>query len=262
MIVFFLPLYVISCTEEIDDFDLRTAEPKFVVEANLTPYQAEVFLSKTTSYLKPTETPYISGAIVTISDGKQDFLLEETEVGHYTIRHNFSLETMYSLSIKYDDQEFTSESYLTKPVLWDSSTIIISEFDEWITPDDTTQHLYEIGGFITDPASIPNYYMFDCYFDDTLRDRSVERDIHFDGTSLQFFTYIDLFSPQDTVYFCLRSIDKSVYDFYETLYNCNSSSTMSAAPDNPKTNIRGGALGRFCAYSLDSLMVIIPEINF
>ena len=34
---------------------------------------------------------------------------------------------------------------------------------------------------------------------------------------------------------------------------------MSAAPDNPKTNILGGALGRFSAYSLDSLMIIIPK---
>lgn len=259
MICLFLPIIIISCTEEMDDFDLRTADAKFVIEANLSPNKAEVILSKTTSYLNPTEIPYVSGAKVSISDGNQDFLLEETTVGHYTISNNFETEIEYSLFVKIDNQEFTAKSYLSKPVLWDSSYVGLSELDKLIVSDDTTEHLYEINGYITDPASVTNFYKIDMYFEDTLRDWSVVNDERFNGQSSLIFSYTEFKSPQDTLCFYLKTIDKSIYEYYVTLKNCNSSSTMSAAPDNPKTNILGGALGRFSAYSIDSLMIIIPE---
>ena len=259
MICFFLPIIIISCTEEMDDFDLRTADAKFVIDANLTPNKAEVILSKTTSYLNPTEIPYVSGAKVSISDGNQDFLLEETTVGHYTISNNFETEIEYSLFVKIDNQEFTAKSYLSKPVLWDSSYVALSELDKLIASDDTTEHLYEINGYITDPAPVTNFYKIDMYFEDTLRDWNVVSDKNFSGKSCQILSSNEFKSPHDTLYFLLKTIDKSIYEFYVTLANCNSSSTMSAAPDNPKTNILGGALGRFSAYSLDSLMIIIPK---
>lgn len=259
MICFFLPISIISCTEEMDDFDLRTADAKFVIEANLTPNNAEVIISKTTSYLNATEIPYITGATVSISDGTQEFQLAETTVGHYTISNNFANDTEYSLSVKIDGQEFTSKSYLSKSVLWDSSFVSISELDKLLPSEDTTEHLYEICGYITDPASVKNYYKIDMYFEDTLRDWSVTSDDNYNGKAYQLFSYNDYYSSQDTICVYLKTIDKSIYEYYVTLANCNSSSTMTAAPDNPKTNILGGALGRFSAYSIDSLVIIIPE---
>jgi hypothetical protein len=55
-------------------------------------------------------------------------------------------------------------------------------------------------------------------------------------------------------------MDASVYTFLETFVSAASAdagSPFSAAPDNPISNIEGGALGVFAAYARSSVQIII-----
>ena len=235
---------------------MNTADPKYVVEATLTQENAVVILSKTMSYLNPSHVPYISGATVTISYNENSYTLTEDSVGFYSIKHNFPIETKYILSVVIDSDSITAESYMPKPILWDSVTVDYSEFSNWYTPEDSLAKLYDLFAYITDPKGTHNYYKLRYYVNDTLSSSNVTCDDLFDGQQIRIATYVDEFKETDTAKLYLESIDKGAYDFYNTLASSNSSSGLFSAPDNPKSNLIGGALGRFYAYSVDPVLIV------
>lgn len=248
-----------SCTEVMDDFDLNTANARFVVEATLSPNQATVVLSKTTSYLNPYDVPYISDAQVTIGFNDTIMTLSEDSAGFYSMKYDFPSETKYSLAVTIDDEFISAESYMPKPIKWDSVTVRISELAQYYEFPDSLGKLYEVLAYMTDSKGEPNYYRIENYKNDTLSNTNPTDDSYFDGQSVQLVTLLDLFKATDTIKIYLKSIDKPSYEYYNSLMMANSYTGFFSAPDNPKTNLVGDALGRFCAYSIDSLIVTFPE---
>jgi hypothetical protein len=64
----------------------------------------------------------------------------------------------------------------------------------------------------------------------------------------------------DTAYVALQTMDAEVYTFLETFISAASAdagSPFSAAPDNPISNIEGGAVGVFAAYSRTEATVVV-----
>ena len=69
----------------------------------------------------------------------------------------------------------------------------------------------------------------------------------------------DKVNKGDTITIELLSIDKAAYDYFHTLSEILSSdqSPTSLAPQNPLTNLSGGALGYFAAYTVDTRKIVI-----
>ncbi len=251
-------LFFVSCTEVMDDFEVGSAEAKIVVEGTLSENHAQVILSKTTAYLNPTNIPYLSGAQVTISYGDTIVSLHEDSVGFYSIQQHFEAMQMYELAVLVDDKLITAKSYMPPCVKWDSVVVRLSEYNEFLKTD-TLGRLYEIQGYITDPQGTANYYRTERFKNDTIVGTDVTDDGYFNGQSIPLITSMGLFKDTDKVKIYLKNIDKQAYEFYQTLAMSNSSSGMFSAPDNPKSNLQGDALGRFYAYSIDSLNITFEE---
>jgi hypothetical protein len=64
----------------------------------------------------------------------------------------------------------------------------------------------------------------------------------------------------DTAFIALQTMDSDVYRFFNTFESAASAdagSPFSAAPDNPISNIQGGAIGVFAAYSRSEASVVV-----
>jgi hypothetical protein len=58
----------------------------------------------------------------------------------------------------------------------------------------------------------------------------------------------------------LQSIDKSVYNYFQTLESISGNAMQqTASPTNPISNFSNGALGYFSAYTFDRKKVIIKD---
>ncbi|MCQ2960517.1 MAG: DUF4249 domain-containing protein [Bacteroidales bacterium] len=245
-----------SCVEVMDDFELNTAAPRIVVEATISQEKATVILSKTTSYLNPSNVPYISDAKVTVAFNDTILTLKEDSTGFYSIKYSFPMETKYHLAVTIGDTFISGETYMPKTVKWDSVVVRLSEFSEMYHQIDSTADLYDVLVYVTDPKNEQNYYRVETYENDTMKSSSVTDDGYFDGQNVQLVTMLGVYEVGDKLMMYLKSIDKPAYEFYNTLALSNSSTGMFSAPDNPKSNLVGGALGRFYAYSVDSIGVV------
>lgn len=246
---------LVSCTEVMDDFEVGSAEAKIVVEATISPTQAQVILSKTTAYLNPTSIPYISGSHITIAYDDTIVTLHEDSVGYYSLEQQFESQKMYSLSITIGDNFITAESYMPSCVRWDSCSVKLSEYNSWYEFPDSLGKIYEVLAYVTDPVESANYYRKEVYKNDTIYSKETTDDSYFNGQTVQLETLMGFFKEDDIVKIYLKSIDKQAFEYYNTLALSNSSSGMFAAPDNPKSNLQGDALGRFYAYTVDSVIV-------
>ena len=80
------------------------------------------------------------------------------------------------------------------------------------------------------------------------------------GNYIQIPIFNQEYKPGDTAYVALQTMDADAYIFLETFVTAASAdagSPFSAAPDNPITNIQGGAVGVFVAYSRTESEVIV-----
>lgn len=242
-----------SC-EDIIDVDLHTVDPELVIEGTVrmgTP--AEVLITKTKSFSESNEYPPVTDAIVTISDdaGNSE-VLQCNANGRYVATTIIGTErTTYYLSVKYEDVEYTATSYMPPRVEINSLTL-------WKMPirDFPDPQIHFI-----DPEGEENeYYRFILYINgvkpvqrDRLRDWVFSTEF-VDGSAIDQTIFVmyevdrddDPIQQHDVVTVEMQCLDKGVYKFFETLYN------VEDALANPTTNIKGGALGYFGAYSFTS----------
>ena len=262
---FFLLLIItgifISGCEKVIDVDLNEASPALVIQGNLSSDQkvAEVKLTMTTSYFDTLSPEKVTGAKVSLEDGKgQKIVLIETLKGVYA---TFGLKpvfnTNYKLIVETRDEIYQAESVLNPPVTIDSVTW---EYDEGSSFFDAG---YYLNVWFFDPASIQNYYRIQVYRNGLLKrsmdDLIVFNDRYVDGNKVEISLFNDPYYLNDTVLVQLISLDKNAYDYFATLGELINNNPGSAAPSNPNTNFSNGALGYFSAWSSDTLEVIIRE---
>ncbi len=262
---FFLLLIItgifISGCEKVIDVDLNEASPALVIQGNLSSDQkvAEVKLTMTTSYFDTLSPEKVTGAKVSLEDGKgQKIVLIETLKGVYA---TFGLKpvfnTNYKLIVETRDEIYQAESVLNPPVTIDSVTW---EYDEGSSFFDAG---YYLNVWFSDPPSVENYYRIQIYRNGLLKrsmdDLIVFNDRYVDGNKVSISLFIDPYYLNDTVRVQLISLDKKAYDYFNTLAELINTNPGSAAPANPNTNFSNGALGYFSAWSSDTLSVIIRE---
>lgn len=261
-IVIMIVCALVSCTEVMDDFSVRTAESRLVVDAHVSSFTqtATVRLSKTAPFLNSTDVAYVSGATVVLYYNETVLSLNEIDTipGTYTAEAVFPENTEYRLEVRTTDALVTAKSYMPVSVRWDSTSVVIPDFAKFYTSEDSSR-LYSVLAYMTDPGNQTNYYRVEGYKQDSVKFRSVTDDGYFGGQSVQLVTSVYVLKPHDTLTFYLKSIDKQAYEFFNTLETSNSSSSFFSAPDNPTSNLEGDALGLFYAYSADSVSIVIPE---
>lgn len=247
---------VLASCEQVIDIDLNTADPKIVVEANIStlPGPYTVKLSRTLNFDDANNFPPLTGAFVVIADdtGLRD-TLTETSPGIYSTNYIQGAENrMYTLTVIAGPDTLTATSMLYPRVLLDS--LHYSLFSGFggsrflVTP------------YFHDPASLPNYYKFVLYKNGVDDKRNiVMTDAGVDGliNAQSFIT--GKMQYGDTLRVEMRSVDKPVYDYYYSLLKTSGSIlNQGATPGNPVSNIQcSNCLGYFSAYSLDTLTVIL-----
>jgi hypothetical protein len=168
--------------------------------------------------------------------------LKETSLGNYST----SLLTgtpghSYSLFVKTNSQIFKSSCTMPAAVSLDSLYLQRSPFGG---------NDYQIIPVYSDPASRGNFYHFaeikndsaiaEIYIrnDDLINGQKIAQTINGRGSP---------FNPGDRITIYLQCIDSAVYQYYYGLEQ--STNQNSASPANPVSNITGGCLGYFSAYT-------------
>jgi len=193
----------------------------------------------------------VTGAAVQIMDstGGQSFTLTETSPGMYeTSGFTGKPGHVYSLVVQADGQQYTAVSTMPAVVHLDSVSFALN------TDFNGKKDLNAVVNF-QDPVGIVNYYQFiehingklvpnTFVFEDRLSDgRYIEQPLFNDSAYLK---------KGDTLQLKMYCIDKNIYNYFFSLLQVTPSNGFQAAtPDNPLTNLTGGAVGYFSAHTVN-----------
>ncbi len=262
-----------GCEEEIE-LSLKGDQPRLVVDGIITTdtMAHKVKLSLSGNYFDNQAMPRVSGALVTLSDGDETFVLQESDdaPGEYLTSDSFfgKQSTLYSLEIANvdvngDGQEevYTSESFLNPIIETDSVSIDFHRIWE----------LWQINLHAHDPAGVENFYLFNLYingelYSDRYGKMSYTDDRFFDGNYVDGVWIFGLNSeeeeenlyPGDVIMLETLMVEKGYYDFVVAADAETGVKTpiFSGPPANVPSNISNGALGQFAAYGISRYSVV------
>lgn len=247
-----------SC-EKVIDINVRESDTRYVIEGTVTdePGGSKVLVSRTLPFHHDNNFPPVGGALVTISDNGQERVLMETRPGVY---ESPSLTGRpghrYELSVTIGSQVFTATSTMPQPVRLDTL---------YVAPGPFGQFRFATVAY-SDPAGISNGYRFVQYVNG-VKDPAIfwENDEFTDGrrVEVQLDTGVDRkddprnIKSGDTVLVEMQVLDQPVLHYWYSLRSGGGEgSGNAAAPSNPLTNIKGGALGYFSAHTVDRQSVV------
>ena len=215
-----LCLFIFSSCEKVINIDLNNADPRLVVEANITnqPGPYTINLRHSVNYYESNIFPPVTNATVTLSDnaGSSEILHEASDGIYQSSTISGTPGRTYNLSIFYNGKEYDAVSTMSMPVPIDSVSITVNNSGNGgsVNPG------YRIKTYFKDPPGLGNYYRLLISSNDTAainRGRfKLYSDKLSDGNeeSVSFNTRL---VPTDSVTLELESIDKSTYSFYSTL---------------------------------------------
>ena len=248
-----LPLLLMAFTacEKVLDIDLKDAEPRQIIEANLSDQVGpnKVIISRSVNFNAPNTFPMVSGAQVTISDnaGNSEDLVE-TEPGVYeTITFKGEPGRTYVLKITLDGVEYSAISTMPQPVAIQRMKVEPFQFDP-------TFRIASIE--YQDPAGIKNFYRIVYSVNDTLSTQiSIASDEFNDGKLVDEFLDRDV-DTGDSIHVKLLTIDENVFRFRREQNQLGNS--QAASPANPRSTFTNGALGYFSAHAESSASIVVP----
>ncbi|GBU08041.1 hypothetical protein AwDysgo_13720 [Bacteroidales bacterium] len=259
IILYIIGLLVLTfpACEKVIDANLNESDPKIVIQGEIAQDSlCWVKVSKSKKFGDDNQFPGIENAVVSIKNTSgQEEILSFNDLGIYVSKViRGQLGEKYELTVLVEDQTFTASSTLPEKVKIDSINIY-----NLITPGGDTLRIPRI--FYIDPLGISNYNRKLLFIngmqikktifadDDSFRDGNLIKDLLFYDTEE---TNDESLKDGDLVRVEMQSIDKGAFDFFNTL------KYISQLLTNPTSNIRGGALGYFSAYSQDTISM---EVN-
>ena len=248
-----------SACEKVIDINVESAESKYVIEAYISNERGDckVHITQTVNFNDPADFPGVTGAVVTVQDNNNTPVnLLETGYGMYETTDMNGMENhTYSLSVKINGQVFTSVSRMPKQVNFDGLSIV--DFRSF----DGNRKFANVT--FTDPPGKGNAYRFLQYKNEIPnKNIFVLNDDFTDGrlnnSLLTFFdrTNDERIETGDTIKVEMQCIEPAVYKFFSSLSQSSTGSSDNVSPGNPVTNIEGGALGYFSAYTKQTKFVI------
>lgn len=256
----FLCTISLSC-EKVIDINLNKANPKYVIEGNMSDIQGDckVLITQTINFSDPSSFPGVENAEVFIREDQKDPIqLTQTSTGVYESYQLRARAThSYTLTVKINNETFTSTVKVPEKVSFDS--LYIADF----TGFGNTRKFANI--VFQDAVGLGNSYRFIQYKNNLANSNIfVLNDEYSDGRNINtFLAFFDNSDNQrldsgDTVMVEMQGIDPSVYTFFLSLSQSSTGGNESVAPGNPVSNITGGALGYFNAYVKQRKTVIVP----
>ncbi len=250
-----------AACEDVITLDLKGVEPRIVIEGVVTEGAGPhtVFVSMTTDFFSPELPPPINGAEVVITDDAGgSTALTQILPGVYRSDGLAGVRgRTYTLTVSSGGWEYRGTSSLLRPIRLDSLTIdedlvILAHFTD--SPDTTDFCLLRVW---RDGVRDPDYMLYSDEFTDgnaieyAVGDLSgAEKGDPPPGTEILFVVE-------------LVTIEERIYEYFSTLMEVVVTEDLNAdspTPANPNTNLSGGALGYFAAWSgsVDSLWITVP----
>jgi hypothetical protein len=265
---FFLFLFSIvllsGCQKEID-VDLNSANPQYVIQANLEANKSIVVkISKSLNFSDSKSFPTIENANIVLEDsnGNSETISHSSNGEYIGTRILGTIGTTYTLKINVDNNFFQASSTIFPLTKLDSIKFIESAFGNFGGSD--TINYFAIPVF-TDPPRVRNFYKFDITVngktDPTI---SVSNDNIIDGKRNEQPIFISnddyRINKNDIVTIKAKAIDETIYNYYFVLSNLSGDGPGGGStPTNPVSNFSGGALGYFSAFSSQEISGIAPN---
>ena len=254
-----LSVLLVSC-EKVIQLKPANAEDKYVIEGTITnePGNCTVLISKTKNFDDDNTFNGVSGAIVKVENNGTVVTLPEASAGVYkTNAINGVPGQTYHLTATVSGETFTAASTMQDPVPF---------LDFYLKPKDFDSLRTVAYVKYKDSAEVKNYYWFELFVNDKKQSNfSVTND---DFTTGQVINSGVLFQNTtknrekdikrgDKLGVEMHSIDASVYLYLFSLSSAKGNGN-NAAPANPISNIKCGALGYFSAHTTQKKSLIIP----
>jgi hypothetical protein len=269
-----ISLLIHSCVERIN-IKLDNSYTRLVVDGAITTdtMSHTITLSSTTSYYYNQAAPPVTGALLQISDGTEEYPLDEESPGIYrTAPSVYGIAgRTYTLDIKllspiggYGNYEASSTLYPVSHL----DSVSLAFHSEW---DDNG--VWEVKCFVQDPPTA-DFYRFIIskngkMLTDTLNEWFVTDDRFFNGNYAYGAPIAYLRQGQgdevlykgDTVTVEMNNIGTGYANFiWDAQAEVNGSNPLfSGPPANVKGNINNGATGFFAAYSISRDYVIVTD---
>ena len=254
--LFVLAFLFYSC-EEVIEIDLNSAGPKIVIEGTVTdqPGPYIVTVTKTTDYYNPGNYPTVSGALVSIADDNGFFeeLVETADGIYQTDSLQGTSGRTYTLTVAAEGQTYSAISFMPPPTEIDS--LFYEESEDGVRPRD--KEGYDLILKFTDEPGVEDFKRIKIYRNGKLQDGYFLYNGRLsDGNEIEYDRiHIDI-ELNDYIFAELLSIDEATYEYYSTLGNAIASSggnkIQTKIPGNPISNLSGGALGYFGAFTVRS----------
>ena len=211
-------LIIFTSCQDVIDIELNKTEPKLVVEGEINNIDegCSIKLSKTGDYFSPTGYTLVSKAVISISGNNETVSFSEIEAGVYKINDFLGVEnTSYQLKIIYEDKEYTADVTIPNKVNIDSISVMPTP------PSPMLDSGLIMNLHFEDPAEYTNYYRIKAYkISDSNKGKGtfvLYDDLIMNGNSAALPYMFESFQLFDTVVVELLNLDKSTYDFYNTL---------------------------------------------
>jgi hypothetical protein len=251
----------VSACEKVIDIEVRESDTQYVIEGVITnePGACYVYLSRTLPFHAENNFEQVGGATVTIKDNGLETVLSETSPGVYRAATLTGIPGhRYELVAKINDKVFNATCTMPQAIRLDTL---------YIAPGPFGQFQFATLAY-TDPTGIQNNYRFVQYVNGS-KDPHIfwGNDEFTDGQKVvtQLDTGVDKkddprnINSGDKVTIEMLGLDEVIYKYWYSLQSGGGDGGgSSAAPANPVTNIKGGALGYFSAQTIDRRTVIAP----
>jgi hypothetical protein len=254
----FLLFLFTSCEKEIE-LDLSDQSGKLVIEGNVTdqpgPYMVKI--TRSVPFTQDNRYPAVKGAIVTITDngGQQDKLIEAGDGTYKTTTLVTSPGNTYTLTVVVDGVTFKASSTLPLQVGLESLKQDSIKFGGEVR--------YAIRPIYTDPIAIGNNYRFIISLNGkpTNAYNLISDNIDNGKVNQRAFPIAsddDIEEPKigDIIGVEMHGIDAAIYTYYNALSEIAGGRGGGVTPANPPSNISGGALGRFSAYTISKKTIV------
>ena len=267
VLIFLIAVIVLSACQKVVYLDLNTAEPRLVIEGNITTKTGEpqrVFVTTSGDFYTGEGIELIGDATVMIKDeaGFVDTLDMYVDGIYYTFGFTPKENIEYSIEVLHDDEKYTGSEIFPVKKRIDSIWYVVNEGlfgDGGLNEDgDTT---YNIFVRYQDPEETLDFYRFVTSINDSVTEA---------GFGTYFVTDDELFNGQlfdmeilgsgatkgDTIKVDLQAIGYNTYTYYVG-FNDVLRSGMGSTPYNPISNLSNDALGYFGAFTSDTETIII-----
>ncbi|MCU0469965.1 MAG: DUF4249 domain-containing protein [Arcicella sp.] len=260
-IVFLAVLGLTSCQKEID-IDLNSTNAQVVIEGEITdqnePYTVKI--TKTVNFTESNNYPAIKGANVTISDnvGNSEKLIETSAGVYQTSKLRGISGRIYTMTVSAEGKTYTAQSTMPALVKLEDIRVVKSTF----RPPTEKEDLYNVFPQFTDPIATGNNYRFIQSTDKSGKDNTiiVANDNVENGqpNSRPIFSRDFKIKVGDILTLEMRTIDRPTYNYLFTLVQiAGNGPGGGTTPSNPDSNIIGGALGYFSAYTVQKKTIVV-----